>query len=349
MLSRRTVLIVGAGAGVDLNMPLGEALARRVADKLDIRFGMSRELKSGNEEIANTLRHIAKKEQVDFNQYRSAGCTVSSGVPYTRSIDNYIHTHRDNQLIKTCAKLAIAHSILEAEHNSHVYVDPSRGTLKYRDEERAHKSWLHGLMQILQDGVIASENLEDYFKSLDVINFNYDRCFEHYVLVSIRNVFHKKEAEAAELINAHLRIRHPYGTIGKLPWQGGGDGLAFGEFKPGENDLVRMSQGIRTYNEEVEEGAELEAARAAIKTAQRVVFLGFHFHKQNVDLITPADDWILTERPEIYFTSVARSEADIGMIKRRITSLMYGKGHISEERNLDCQRLFRDYGAALAD
>ena len=38
MIKRPTVFVIGAGAGVDLGMPVGEKLSAIIAQKLDIRF-----------------------------------------------------------------------------------------------------------------------------------------------------------------------------------------------------------------------------------------------------------------------------------------------------------------------
>jgi hypothetical protein len=61
MLPRKTLFIVGAGAGAELDMPLGDALSAEIAQKADIRFDdFGAEQISGDAFIMNTLRGIAK-------------------------------------------------------------------------------------------------------------------------------------------------------------------------------------------------------------------------------------------------------------------------------------------------
>lgn len=38
MLPRKTLFVVGAGAGAELDMPLGDALSAEIVRKTDIRF-----------------------------------------------------------------------------------------------------------------------------------------------------------------------------------------------------------------------------------------------------------------------------------------------------------------------
>src|SRR5256885_1549853 len=90
MLRRPTVLILGAGAGVDLNMLVGEKLSAEIAQKLDIRFDFNK-LKSGQPEIVGSLTHYAKERKIDFNEFRQAGLLIKQGVHYSRSIDSFIN------------------------------------------------------------------------------------------------------------------------------------------------------------------------------------------------------------------------------------------------------------------
>jgi hypothetical protein len=50
---------------------------------------------------------------------------------------------------------------------------------------------------------------------------------------------------------------------------------------------LKSSSRIRTFNEEVEDTTKIGQIRDAMCAASRVIFLGFHFHPQNLDLITP--------------------------------------------------------------
>ena len=113
MFSVPTIFIIGAGAGKEIGMPVGRELSATIAKELDIKHkNFGPELSSGDYEISTALRRIAKVKHEDYNDWRTAATMVAAGIGYTRSIDAYLNAHKDNERIKVCGKLAIAHTIL---------------------------------------------------------------------------------------------------------------------------------------------------------------------------------------------------------------------------------------------
>jgi hypothetical protein len=78
MLRQPTVIVVGAGAGVDIDMPVGSVLSGTIASKLNIRFDAGQRV-SGDDIIADALRRVAKERGDNFNEWRAAACAVASG------------------------------------------------------------------------------------------------------------------------------------------------------------------------------------------------------------------------------------------------------------------------------
>src|SRR4051812_43014657 len=109
MLRRPTVLILGAGAGVDIEMLVGEKLSAEIGEKLNIRF--DHKLISGHPDVVESLRHVANEAGVGFNEYRKAAALIKQGVHYSRSIDSFINSHKHNDKLAICAKLGIIHTI----------------------------------------------------------------------------------------------------------------------------------------------------------------------------------------------------------------------------------------------
>ncbi len=101
---------------------------------------------------------------------------IASGIKYTRSIDNYVHTHSDKEAVKTVAKVAIVQTILDAEKECHISIDPQIFPPRFKDESKAHRSWFSDLFEFLQDGIVEARNLDQIFKNLTIVNFNYNRC-----------------------------------------------------------------------------------------------------------------------------------------------------------------------------
>ena len=90
-------------------------------------------------------------------------------------------------------------------------------------------------------------------------------------------------------ILARLKIYHPYGFLGLLPGQEalGSAGHLFGSEEASPHDLITLAKGIRTYSEQVEEGAILSELRNGVFQPETIIFLGFAFHQQNMRLLSP--------------------------------------------------------------
>ena len=110
-----TVFVIGAGAGFDVGMPLGDKLSRIVGEKLRITFEGNQQT-SGD--LMEAMRQHAKANGQNANICRRAALGVASGIAYSRSIDSYLHAHKDDKPLQVCGKLAIARTILEHEKGS---------------------------------------------------------------------------------------------------------------------------------------------------------------------------------------------------------------------------------------
>jgi hypothetical protein len=347
MIRTKTVFVIGAGAGFDIGMPLGDALSNLIASKLNIKFGLDKQ-ESGDEEIMQALKIIASAQMEDPNLYRAAGCNVASGIGYTKSIDSYLNAHSGNAKVKVCAKLAIAQTILEHERGSALYVPSEKHPPDFtRRKEVLNKSWFQPFMFLLQDRTKRDESLDTIFSNTKIINFNYDRCVEHFLWWALQQLFLIDEQRATSLLQT-LPIIHPYGTVGELPWQGGLR-VAFGE-RPVNQRLIDVSNRIRTFNEQIAEQETLTKMAEWMSEAERAVYLGFHFHDQNVEVlrtIAPARGGTVN----VYATAVARSISDVRIIEERIRNGLAARGgswNIFVEKDVDCVGLFTEYGTAFA-
>jgi hypothetical protein len=326
MLDRPTVFVIGAGAGFDIGMPLGDDLADQIAGGVHFYYEHGN-LTKGNAHMAAALQRISQHGKTNWEAFLIAGRMIAGGMKYTRSIDNYVHTHSDKEAVKTVAKVAIVQTILEAERQSAIAIDPQQFPPQFREEEKGHKSWLSDFFTMLQDGVIEAKNLNKIFSNLTIVNFNYDRCIDHYLFHVMQRLYPSKgEAYVTELMKTTLKILHPYGSVGNLPWQSETNAVRFGGEQNG-NDLGSLSDQIRTYNEEVDDTKKIGELRTAMAEAKRIVFLGFHFHKQNVELLSPeVDKPDLKGTVSIYGTRVNRSPADMESIQNvKMRRILHGR------------------------
>jgi hypothetical protein len=199
-----------------------------------------------------------------------------------------------------------------------------------------------------------SLHIENIFDNLSIINFNYDRCIEHFLFQAMQRLYPTKgSGYLTDLINRKLKIIHPYGVVGELEWRGSGPTIQFGA-KDNSYDLAKLSGGIRTYNEEVDDREKIEELRDLVRVAERIVFLGFHFHKQNIELISlPLQTPPLPGEVEVFATHVDRSQAEKEFIlHNRIVRILHGRGlnngRSSVLDNHNCSSLFKTFGVLLA-
>lgn len=346
MFKEPTVFVLGAGAGVDIGMPTGAALIEQLISKLDFNFQHG-ELKQGDDEIANALRIAAARKQISMNELMRASHAIAQGVSYVRSIDSYIHTHRHDEAIKICGKIGIVQTIVAYERASRLFVEETSGNKKFVDAATVRKSWLSELMYLLSAGVGAKDDLEDIFDNVTFINFNYDRCIEHYLYRALQELFLIESERAAGLMKKAV-VFHPYGRVAHLPWQNEG-GVHYGGDAYGHPiDLELLSNNIRTFNEEVENNAPLAALRKRLVGAERVVFLGFHFHRQNMELLRHPSPNKVNKGISVYVSTYGRSATDQREISKGIDELFGdARSEVSPHLlGLDCKALFVEFASS---
>jgi hypothetical protein len=119
---------------------------------------------------------------------------------------------------------------------------------------------------------------------LRIVTFNYDRSLEHYLFQAVRAAYGSPREECARQIG-QIPIVHIYGTLGPLSWQQNDQAVDYGRQSLDTRRLIRASMGIKTLHEGQENEAQQNFAQAHewLKWADRVLFLGFGFHEDNVN------------------------------------------------------------------
>ena len=342
MQPKKTVIVVGAGASQEVGLPTSTALKTSIASILDIKFHITEQM-SGDYTIAASLNICFR----DINPHLHACWKIRDALPQAISIDNFIDSHRGNEKIELCGKLAIVRSILEAEKRSRLFIDGSNSnnTLNFKSIE---ETWFNVFWQRISENCQA-EGLQERLSAITVIIFNYDRCIEHFLYHSIQNYYGLNADAAASLVN-EMDIFHPYGVVGSLPWTGGPAQMDFGA-EPRAQDLVELAEQIKTFTEGTNpEASSIMEIRNQVARSETLVFLGFAYHKQNMELLKqPADrrrDDELVK--QCYGTALGISDADLQDITSDIQELCGWLMHPNVGNNLTCQDLFNTYKRALS-
>jgi hypothetical protein len=200
-------------------------------------------------------------------------------------------------------------------------------------------TWFVKFMHMLGRGV-PKEDVREILDKVAFVVFNYDRCVEHFLKHALRKLYHINEDEAASIV-ADLHIIHPYGVIpANVPY---GNTSA---------DYVRIASQIKTYTEQLGAGDVIEAIAAELHRAKSIVFLGFAYHGQNMDLLRPAKSG--PPHP-VYGTAFGMSDSDIDIVSHDVSGFFEPRMDtrtrtrmIRLENKLTCAQLFDNYARSLS-
>jgi hypothetical protein len=349
--SAKTVFVVGAGASKEVKLPIGSELKKSIAKALDIRFKDGYTMNSGDAAIYDALSTTAESSEPPsrgvnpVTPYLQAGWRIRDAMPQAISIDNFIDAHKNDKRIELCGKLAIVRTILEAEAASTLFVNQqSERKLNYSQLEN---TWFNSFMQLLTENCTFAD-LPERIASVALIIFNYDRCIEHYLFHALQNYYGISFTDAAQLLQ-QLEIYHPYGTVGSLPWLSSENAIDFGA-TPDSKRLLGLASQIKTFTEGTDElSSEVSLIRSNMKAAHRLVFLGFAFHRLNVELLLP--DAMPADEPSeqrVFATGLGLSTSDTESISVELAtrgSLTAGNIHICK---VTCFQMFGEYWRSMS-
>jgi hypothetical protein len=345
------VLVVGAGASKEANLPVGGELKQQIANVLDIRYdSFGYQMTKGDRLINETFRvlaSIAEPRNGNVNPYLQAAHRMRDAMPLALSIDNFIDSHRSDEKIEICGKLAIARCILKAEASSILQVD-RRNIYNKINFTALESTWYNAFFQLLTE-TCQQADLAQRLSRVAIICFNYDRCVEHYLHSALQHYYAMKPEEAAAALT-NLEIHHPYGTVGKLPWQHQGEEFDFGA-TPEPPQLLALAAELRTFTEGIDpKRSNISAIRSALASANRIAFLGFAYHRLNLQLLFPGlADGDEAGACSVYATAHGISPADLEEIKQELKSvagIRHNRIHLRND--LKCSDLFREFWRSLS-
>lgn len=345
MFRAKTLLVLGAGASFEVGLPIGETLLKQIAGLINFRFEGGSRLTAGDHLLLDALKLVLNegREVERLNEHLRAGQRLRQSALQALSIDNVIDALADSK-VELVGKLGILRAILKAESGSACFRVPE-GRVSSLDILKFTNTWYDKITKILTENVKKSE-IERIFENLEIINFNYDRCLERYLPFSIAQYYGVGIGDV-ERIMQNVPIHRPYGSCGKLSWmRGDGPRIDFGHEDP--SALASAVEQIRTFTEQVQEGEELDAIRSAVTRADRIVFLGFAFHRQNLRLIGAP----IKDHTEILATAFQISESDKSVIKSELAkTFSFERDLLSAQRielaYITCSDLFKQYWRTL--
>lgn len=327
MFKRRTVFILGAGAGEEVGFPLGKALAEKIGRRMDVRFEHGfRPVGDGD---FNLYDQVTQQRRVDRDELQRAAWLIRDGIGLAQSIDDFLDQHRTNKYANKYGKAAIVKSILEAERNSSMYFNQFEG--QRFDITKLSNTWFVQLMQLLGRGV-PREKVGKIFDNVAFVIFNYDRCLEFFLPNALQLLYGINEHQAKACM-AGLHIIHPYGMVP--------ENIPFGSANVDCSNLV---DGIKTYTEQAGDASMTEHLVAELDESEHVVFLGFAYHDQNMALLTPKEQFSVSK--QIFGTAYGMSGSDVSVVTDQIQRWFTGRNAIRLE-GLKCVGLFENYARSI--
>lgn len=346
--NKSLVLVLGAGASKEVSLPIGDELKHKIANRLNFKFEkFDHSLKNGDRELIQAFWLASRKSdgsQGDINPLLQASRLIHGAMPMAISIDNFIDSHRNDDRVAFCGKLAITQCILEAETNSKLYVSPSNIYNKL-DFNAIEKTWFNAFFQLLTENC-QKENLAARLQDIAVISFNYDRCLEHYLYLAFQNYYGISADESARSL-ASLEIHHPYGKVGALPWMSQSNGsIAYGA-TPNHQQLIEISKLLRTFTEGTDPSvSDIDSIRDTVANAERLLFLGFAFHRLNLELLFSGAS---SETTRVFATALNISDSNCFRIKDELANkAKHSRDFLYIRNDLTCSQLFIEYSRSLS-
>lgn len=340
MIRTDTTLIIGAGANREIEMPDGPDLLSKIAGGFEFER-LDSEVKS--RDLVNfsiLFQRVGDQLDLTYDELVAGAMAIRDATLVSTSIDAILEQYGHDRAVLAAGKLAIVYYTLQAESRSTMAAEPrGAGELPLRGTD----NWLFQLGQLIVKGVPRAK-AEECFEKLSIVCFNYDRAIEHYLPWVVQRAFGMTYGEACELVAGRLRIVHPYGVAGRLPWQGDEEhGANWGDTDP--NNIVELSKRIYTASQRSASRQFQSYLRAEMSRGRRLGFLGFGFDPMNVAMLF---DELEHENPDMLISLVDISATQQKAILRLIYRLtgIEDEGRITLE-NMKAFELLRDYGRFL--
>ena len=246
MFTEKTVFVLGAGSSMELGLPSGRDLADQIALDTQFYFEGFNTLIKGDATLVSFCHNRNKDIGGGyFQKVTTAGWLINEGLPLAASIDNFIATHIDNREVVELGKAAIVNRILQAEYSSKLFIDRDKRQAKWK-EAAISATWLTSFFHKLVEGV-KKEELANIFDNVFVINFNYDRCLEHFLTHALARYFNQTLTDTFAIVRK-LWVKRPYGKIANYTLDGHG-GVLFGS-AVNEYVIAKCFDNIKTFSED---------------------------------------------------------------------------------------------------
>ena len=261
MITKPTVLILGAGASMNYGFPSGLQLKALICKAIKERA-----------DIFNDLRTVEGDEHsMNYVDDFYHNLLLSSEL----SVDAFLE---HNPGYFDIGRRAIANVLLRKERHVELF---DKWIDKWLDPENQDKHWYQLLFSKL------NAPFEDFEKNdLTIITFNYDRSLEYFLWESMKARYSDQDIGSALQKLRSISVIHVYGKLGGLPVYDNDPTVCYDLFErvrqwPGF--VHDASQSIFTVHQAEEMEEVITKAQESLLRAARIYFLGFGYDKINME------------------------------------------------------------------
>lgn len=334
----KTTIVVGAGASCGFGLPTGPQLNGLIAEMVSTRVNEWGETIWTDDHFNRSFR---KWPGISGQELSQASQLIAKGIRLHPSPDDFLYAFGENESVIVAGKAAIAAAILKQE---------GRGWLAKLLDHEPEKSdklladhaecWPLQLIRLLSPGLRRSE-ASSLFREISFVNFNYDRCLEHIFYHALQRS-HGVSTEEAAAIVSDIEIIHPYGRVAPLPWQSSIGAVPYGGSHAGH--LEALATSIHTLTEAHHTEEERDQIGRTMTASARVVFLGFGFHRQNMDLIRANPHVTQGWRARTFATAMGTSHSQREVFSHRMSEALQLGARTPTLVDRDCEGFFNDFG-----
>jgi hypothetical protein len=270
MITKPTVLILGAGASINYGFPSG----------LQLKAEICKEIKLRNEIFDDLVLSTDEDHVEDF--YNNV--LLSSEF----SIDAFLE---HNQKYFEIGRRAITNVLIRKEKHVELF---EKWIDKWLDPENKDKHWYQLLFSKL------NAPFDDFSKNdLKIITFNYDRSLEYFLWESMKAKYSEQDEESILEKLLGIPILHVYGKLGSLPvYDSDSSCVPYDLFRSVQATeerwwrkyIFEASQKIFTVHQAKEMSDVIAKAQTFLKHANRIYFLGFGYDKINMERLFIEND-----------------------------------------------------------
>lgn len=243
MITRPTVLILGAGASKDYDFPTGRELLIEIVNALEPGSDFAREIE---------LVFGHPEDQIKRFRRELAGS-------FQPSVDAFLEKRLEYvELGKTVIALRLVPREIPMEI------------------DRGNMNWLEYFLSYLD---LSTEGFPE--NKLSVVTFNYDRSFEHHLHRALQDTNGLSSDDALSLLRK-MQIVHVHGQLGSFANETGGESRVY-EKDVSTETMKIAREGIIVLHEAESESQEFILARDVLSHAELICFVGFGYLAENVE------------------------------------------------------------------